>query len=1287
MKKKISYLGIFILLLILFGIKPNASTLASGYCGGEGDGTNLTWTLDSDMVLTISGKGAMQDFIQDNSGFNVPWLSASTVSYSNPIKKAVIKEGVTTIGNYAFPSYFAEGIEIPYSVTKIGNYAFMEADFTSIELPNNLQSIGIGVFYSNLNLTYVRIPDSVTYMGGFNTFIYCSKLETVSLPMNVEINDTYQFFKSCSSLNNVTLPYTLNIIGTYMFADCDALTSIIIPASVTEIKGSAFSSCDYLTDIYFLGDLPTINEYAFSYVGYENSLTVTAYFLKDAEGISALTEPITIWGGYTSFKMNTDWAYNQNCGTNCTWTLDTDGTLTISGTGNMKDYGPSSTNFSPWYFIRNYIKNIDVAEGIISIGDQAFWDIDQLTSCTIPESVTKLGRLAFGSCQNLSDINLSKNIVSIGDSAFEYCASLKNIILPEKLNTLYQYAFMNCDKLSSITIPKNVSNIYGAAFYDCYSLKKIYFEGNLPTFTMTFVTNDNNETVTLPIFRSVAATVYYPSSGFGWSKSAMDDCGGELILAPSGEVSGDCGATESDKVTWILSEDRILTIKGSGNMAGYTTNFVSENKVLPPWYFAMDEITKVIIETGVTGIGTAAFYDCKNLLEVSLPDSLLNIGGQAFGYCDSLTKIKLPDSITSLGYDMFWYCTNLEEVNIPAGISLIDECTFFECTSLKSITIPSNVKSIGYLAFFDCTALQTVVLEEGIEKIGQEAFENCYALNNISFPNSLKEIGSVAFYNCNKLGTIIFKENLSLIGDRAFGCAKLENVYFNGNLPTVEEFAFYSHDTTTNIYYPIDNITWNNVTADNLGGVPENINCVLNIMGHEHAWKFKSTINAATCLTSGNHIEQCSICKLIKTVDDPQLEHTAGEWKITKAATCTNHGEKTQYCANGCNTVYAKETVPKISHDYKEIITNPTCTKDGSKIYKCTGCNTVDETKTVIIKATGHSGTWKQVKVPSCLNNGFGRDDKYCDKCGTLIDQRSYLDSTDHVWGEWELQAEQDVFGPEVQIRTCTVCHNAQDKKTIGEAIKPTIKVNYTNIPLQKGKSTTKIKVTGLAKNDYIESWTSNKKSIATVTNSGKITGKKVGTAKITVKLASGLTKTITVKVQKGKVKANYITMVGTNKFTLQKGKKLDLPKTLQLTLIPVTTSETIKYSSSNEKIATVNSKGVVTAKKPGKVKITMIPGSNKKNKDDTITITVPKVITTKITLNKTNLTLKKGKTYTLKATIKPSDSDDDITFKSSKKSVATVNSKGKITAKKKGTATITVTSGKKKVTCKVTVK
>lgn len=79
------------------------------------------------------------------------------------------------------------------------------------------------------------------------------------------------------------------------------------------------------------------------------------------------------------------------------------------------------------------------------------------------------------------------------------------------------------------------------------------------------------------------------------------------------------------------------------------------------------------------------------------------------------------------------------------------------------------------------------------------------------------------------------------------------------------------------------------------------------------------------------------------------------------------------------------------------------------------------------------------------------------------------------------------------------------------------------------------------------------------------------------MKLASGLTKTITVKVQKGKVKANYITMVGTNKFTLQKGKKLDLPKTLQLTLIPVTTSETIKYSSSNEKIATVNSKSQET--------------------------------------------------------------------------------------------------------------
>lgn len=235
-------------------------------------------------------------------------------------------------------------------------------------------------------------------------------------------------------------------------------------------------------------------------------------------------------------------------------------------------------------------------------------------------------------------------------------------------------------------------------------------------------------------------------------------------------------------------------------------------------------------------------------------------------------------------------------------------------------------------------------------------------------------------------------------------------------------------------------------------------------------------------------------------------------------------------------------------------VTKPaTCTQDGVKTYTCTSCG---ETITEVIKASGHK------------------------------------------FGEWKMMKEATVFTPEKQIRICSVC-DMQETREVGNKLKPTIKVNAKTITLKVKQSTKGFKVTGLADGDSVKSYKSGNKKIFKVSKNGKITaGKKAGKAKLTITLASGLKKKVTVKVQNSDVKTTKI--IGLDKMLkLKKGKKT----TLKPKLKPFTSKQKVTYTSSDKKIVKVNSKGVVKAVKPGKAKIAVKSGS----KEFVVTVKVTK--------------------------------------------------------------------------------
>ena len=292
------------------------------------------------------------------------------------------------------------------------------------------------------------------------------------------------------------------------------------------------------------------------------------------------------------------------------------------------------------------------------------------------------------------------------------------------------------------------------------------------------------------------------------------------------------------------------------------------------------------------------------------------------------------------------------------------------------------------------------------------------------------------------------------------------------------------------------------------------------------------------------------------------------------------------------------------------------------------------------------------------------------------VDAKVVAKAHEHSYTTWKKVSSATVFAPEKQESTCDFC-GEKTTKTVGEKLTPTVKLTATKLALKTKQSVT-VRATGLAKGDYVKSWISSKKSVATVDKNGKITAtSKEGTAVITVTLASKKTAKVTVTVKM--IRTTKLTKVPKT-LSLTTGKKY----TLKPVVTPSNSQEKVTYKSSNTKIATVSSTGVITAKKVGKVTITVQSGKQKA----TVTLTVKKAPALKVIKNvPTKKTITKGKTYTLKPQLYPSGAIAKITYTTSNKSIATVDSKGKITAKKKGTAVITVKAGKFTAKCKVTVK
>ena len=728
---------------------PDCNTvLEKGYTYWIED--NLTWKLYEDGTLNISGTGAMKDY-------NIDGNQSPVINHQN-IKKVVIEDGVTSIGDWAFYHCSSlTSIVIPNSVTSIGDSVFYGCNgLTSIIIPDDVTSIGKEAFRFCSSLTSITIPNSVTSIGNV-AFSECSSLTSITLPDSVTSIGDYAFY-GCNRLTSITIPDGVTSIGESAFCYCRSLTSITIPDGVTSIGKSAFSCCSNLTSITIPGGVTSIGESAFNSCRGLTSIIildgVTSIGKKAFRLCSSLT--ITIPDSVTS--IGTD-----------AFELSSLKTISLSCKSSLKksDFGEQAdlvsynhknaitrdatepTKTAPGYSGDRYCPDCDTVlekgytywiednltwklyeDGTLNIsgtgamkdyshseGNQSpVFDNDTIKSVVIEDGVTSIGNFAFKSCGGLISVTIPDSVTSIGNFAFSGCEGLTNITIPNSVTCIGMKVFGGCSGLTSITIPNSVTSIDEGAFEFCSSLTS--------------------------------------------------------ILLPDGITSIGVGAF--------------------GNC---------------------ESLINITIPDGVTSIGDWAFEECSNLTSITIPSSVTNIGIRAFDGCSNLTSITIPDGVTSIGDWAFYHCNSLTNITIPGSVTNIGHSTFFGCKNLTSITILDGVTSIGMSVFSNCERLTDIIIPNSVTSIEEDAFSNCKSLTSITIPNSVTSIENFVFFGCSSLTNITIPESVTSIGTWAFkDCSNLTNITIPSSVTSIGEAAFDNCNDLTDIYYLDTKMKWKQIS-------------------------------------------------------------------------------------------------------------------------------------------------------------------------------------------------------------------------------------------------------------------------------------------------------------------------------------------------------------------------------------------------------------------------------------------------------------------------------------------
>ena len=767
----------------------------------EGDIVIPTTVTDNGIEYSVTSIGASAfDGCLNLTSVTIPNSVTSIGNYAfyccACLTSATIGNGVTSMGEGAFYNCIRlTSVSIGSGVTSIGKSAFYNCTgLTSIDIPNSVTSIGKSAFEICEYLTSVTIGNGVTSIGE-DAFSLCCRLTSVTIGNGVK-SIGEEAFAGCTSLTSIDIPNSVTSIGKGAFDECVRLTSITIGNGVTNIGEGAFRNCTGLTSIAcYANDVPTTGDDAFSGITQSN---VTLYVPSSSVGAYSGTAPWSGFGKVLAGQVEVNGIYYE-----------------LNPAENEAEVIKNPDEYTGNIVIPSKITCYEKEWSVTSIGEEAFYYSD-LTSVTIPISVTSIGDYAFGSCRSLTSVTLSNGVTSIGDYAFDGCSGLTSVTIPNSVTSIGDYAFAHCNGLKSVTIGNGITSIGDYAFAWCNGLKSVTIGKGITSIgERAFSWCDELNSIacyaaTVPttgddVFNPSNVTLYVPSSSVDAYKAAEPWKDFKDVLALQVEFDGIYYELHPDK-----HEAEVIK-KPSGSYEGdivipSTITYPAEGEdwsvtsIGEEAFYGCEEMTSIAIPNSVTSIGNGAFGYCTSLTSLTIPNSVISIGNGAFSYCISLTSLTIPNSVKSIGNDVFSYCENLTSIDIPNSVTSIGNGAFSYCASLASITIPNSVTSIGNGAFSYCASLASITIPNSVTSIGAGAFAYCYYLTSVTIPNSVTSIGVSAFAYCCYLTSVTIPNSVTSIEEDVFMfCESLTSIDIPNSVTSIGDGAFYGCSNLTSV--------------------------------------------------------------------------------------------------------------------------------------------------------------------------------------------------------------------------------------------------------------------------------------------------------------------------------------------------------------------------------------------------------------------------------------------------------------------------------------------------------